>query len=120
MECACCFSDIDKIITYRDRADGEWKPCIYCGDCINYMLETQFATYVDRIKSETCKVALERLLKMGPPLKFSDPKVVCDNDRNEVYEFNGFSSDLKNVYTGDRMVKYKIFLQKYLDEITNN
>ena len=117
MECSCCFGDIEEIIKYRDKKDGEWKECIYCKDCIEYMLETQFNNYVEKIKSETCKVALERLIKMGPPLKFTDPTVVCDNDKNEVYEFNLFSSDLKNVYQDEEMVKYKDFLKEYLLEI---
>lgn len=120
MECACCFCDIDDVLKYRDEKDGKWKDCIYCKDCVEYMIETQFNDYVERIKNETCKVSLERLLEMGPPLKFRDPKVICNNDKNEVYEFNMFQSDLNNVYKGDKMVKYMNFIENYLNEIKNN
>lgn len=114
MECSCCFSDIETIVKYRDKADSDWKNCIYCKECIEYMLETQFLDYVEKIKTETCKVALERLIKLGPPLKFRDPKVPCDNETGEVYEFNMFSSKLKNVYEKEQMEKYKDYLQQFI------
>jgi len=101
MECLCCFNEMNEFVKYRDKEEGEWKISPYCEECIRYMLKIQFQNYVDEVKNETCKVSLERLIKLGPPKKFRDPKVPCENDGNEVYEF---SFGLSNVdYNEEQM-----------------
>jgi hypothetical protein len=116
MECLCCFEEIN-LVKYRDKENGEWKTCSYCKECIKYMLKIQFLNYVEEVKNETCKVALERLVKLGPPLKFRDPKVICDNEKGEVYEFDFGSSHLENIYPEEILKEYITSISTYLEEI---
>jgi hypothetical protein len=118
MECLCCFDNIDDSgVKYRDQEEGEWKTCPYCKECVKYMQKIQFANYVEEVKSETCKVSLERLIKLGPPKKFRDTKVPCNNENGEVYEFDFGSSNLEGVYPEKELAEYTKFLSTYLEEI---
>ena len=111
MECLCCFDEINNPVKYQSEKDGPWKDCHYCKNCIDYMLETQFTSYIDNIKKETCKVALEKLIKLKPPLKFRDPTI---NEGKEIYTFDGFSAELKNVYSEEELEKYREFINNLL------
>ena len=116
MDCTCCFEKILEQVKYRDKENGEWKDCFYCKDCIQHMLNTQFLNYVEKIKNETCKKTLETLIQLGPPTKFRDPNINCDNEKNEVYEFNLFPSTLENVYPEKELEEYKFFLNSLLNK----
>lgn len=123
-ECVSCLDPISDRIEYQDVENGEWKSCNYCKDCIEIMKQTQFLSYVNQVKSETCKKSLRRLLVLGPPVKIREPVVLpSNNSRSEVYQFRLnnqiFSSDLENVYTGDKMVEYLKFIENYLLELND-
>lgn len=122
MECLCCFDilGIEEEVNYRDKENGEWKRCPYCKDCIQYMLKIQFGNYVEEVKNENCKISLERLIKLGPPEKFRDAKVPCNNEKGEVYEFDFGSSELEGVYPKKELEEYILSLSIYLDEIKKN
>ena len=112
MECMCCMNDIETIVKYR--VDNEWFDCGYCEDCIKYMLKTQFQQYVEDVKKEKCKVALKRLVTLGPPMKFRDPNI---NNGKEVDEFNLFPADLENIYPSDELEEYKSNLVELLSTL---
>ena len=130
MSCTCCLDTLLEPVKYRSEEIGddtgntgdtgnkrEWKDCLYCQPCIQDMLDRQFLSYVEEIKNETCQVALNRLITLGPPTRFRDPNM---NDNREVSEFmcegKPFSSELKNVYPEPELTEYKTFLSQLLDE----
>jgi hypothetical protein len=110
MQCLCCFEDIEILVLYRDKKEGEWKKSPYCKECINYFIQNQWKDYVEKIKNETCKVSLERLIHLGPPFHIREPGLPCENERNEVYELliNGVitSSKLEGTLSGKELEDY--------------
>ena len=87
MECISCFEEINDLVYYRDKEEGEWKNSPYCFICIDYLLKNQWKNYTEEVKNETCKRTLIRLIKIGPPIYLREPVgLPCENENNEVYE----------------------------------
>ncbi len=119
MDCSSCLNEIENKIFYRDRKDGNWKSSPYCLDCINYFIKNSWKDYDERVRQETCKKSLERLISLGPPINIREPKgLPCDNERGEVYELlideNIISSKVENALEGKDLENYKDFLNKLI------
>jgi len=122
MICKCCLEEEEEV-RYRDKPDGKWMVCIYCEECVKYMLNTQFKNYIEQVKNEKCKKSLERLISMGPPENFRDPKVFCDNERNEVYAFENFSAKVERNCSKEELKEYFEFvsnISKLKNDLKNN
>lgn len=113
--CKLCFEDIthDTFVLYKDQdnQDAIWLQCVYCSICVQDLLELQWSRYVEQIKSETCVIALKRLIDEGPPINFRDAKAVpCNNPRNEVCQFyfnNSIqSAKLKDSFVGEERMAW--------------
>jgi hypothetical protein len=115
MECIACLTDFEGV-KYRQR-DGEWLDSPYCEDCINWFITSQWDSYVNTIKTETCKKTVKNLILAGPPLYVREPIGLPCGDQG-VYEFkigdNIISGRLENVYENEEMDTYKRFLSEYL------
>jgi len=72
--CACCWEDLssENYVEYRVEAEGEWKPCGFCMDCVGMLLQSQWKTYTEGLAKSTCKAEQRRMLEKGPPINVSD------------------------------------------------
>lgn len=114
----CCFDTFTEV-KYKDAPNGQWMDSKYCSSCIQHLIDTQWETYTDNIKTEKCKVALKRLIDTGPPINLRDSLVFpCSNERNEVYEFliNGeiFSAKVKCPLSDEELTEYCNELRRFL------
>jgi hypothetical protein len=98
--CGYCYDDISsenytEYLPYppaaqpgsADETEWKWLPCVYCVDCLEYMLTKQWSIYVERVKTTDCKAEQRRLLTTGPPINFKDNKAMPCPNEGEVYMF---------------------------------
>ena len=50
----------------------KWKACQFEKDTVQQLLDTQFSSYMNRVKKTDCQAELRRLLEAGPPVWLSD------------------------------------------------
>lgn len=119
-ECKCCCNEIgeENYVFYRDHKDGELIFCNYCDECITYLLENSWETYVKAVDKADCLAALKRLRELGPPINLREQGVPCNNESKEIYELyykNSIqSAKLKNSLTGIEREKYwDVIKEKY-------
>lgn len=63
----------ENVVEYQIYPSMEWKPALMEQSVIEELLQTQFYTYLDRVKQTDCQAELRRLLQKGPPIYISDP-----------------------------------------------
>lgn len=105
-ECASCLGDLtnDVSVTYQDNENSEWKECVFCKTCIDYMLETKWSDFMASLKKINCKAEFKRIVMSGPPINLRDNSIQCSNESKEVYKFKcdneEFSAKLKDSFVG--------------------
>ena len=111
-ECLCCMMEFDdeNIVHYTDKPDGDWRMSPYCYNCLKYIQDTYWNTYVDTIKKADCKASLRRAIAEGPPVNIRDKALPCDNDTSEVYQLQFqkevISAKLKGSYEGNKRLEW--------------
>lgn len=128
LQCKICFDDIiiDNIIYYNnnnvnnDNINGNNvndnlnnKIFDYCIDCLAFLLDTLWYKYVDLVKTCDCKVALRRLLSIGPPFYFRDEQI---NEGKDIICFYTNDSIIDGKTKGSLDIKYKQMLLEKLNE----
>lgn len=111
--CQCCYDELNKdnSAKYTDKKGGDKMDSIFCRECIEIVLDTQWNTYVNLIKKADCAAALKRAIDIGPPTNLRDPKAFpCDNKSKEVYTFyygkRKKSAKLKGSLEGEERMKW--------------
>ena len=81
-----CFEDIvnDSIVKYRMSEIDEFKNFVYCGECLELLIDKQWEKYVTNLKKVDCEKSLLSLIKDGTPANFRDTHI---EDNKEIYEF---------------------------------
>lgn len=97
-ECMSCYESIDEtnFVLYKEKNELDWKSCIYCADCVRYILETKWQSFIKMLEELDCKATFKRILEEGLPNKFKDIKL--SENEIECFYFNGMeqSSKYKN------------------------
>ena len=74
--CMVSYEDIteeDKnYVEFQSAPSMKWKPCQFEKDTVQQLLDTQFTSYMTRVKKTDCQAELRRLLEAGPPVWLSD------------------------------------------------
>lgn len=75
LECLVTMEDIDEsnYVEYQCHPSLAWKPALMEQSVVERLLQTQFHTYIERVKKTDCQAELRRLLATGPPIYVSDP-----------------------------------------------
>lgn len=50
-----------------------WHPAGYERSVVEHLLDTQFESYLEKVRTTDCQSELRRLLSVGPPVYLSDP-----------------------------------------------
>lgn len=119
MECKCCFNDIEtnEVVYYCDSDKQEWIVSKYCYNCLNYMLNNDWLTFVDKINNTDCLAELRKMVKIGPPINIRDPVgLPCNNQSGEVYMFK-YNNKLMDAKLNGSLVNIERDI--YWDEIKN-
>ena len=76
-ECLSCYDVIDctNFVLYKDNLNENWKSCFYCSQCVKYMLETKWPTFIKMLEELDCKATFKRILIEGVPSYFKDKKL---------------------------------------------
>ena len=124
-ECISCCDDIEVSLFYKDTEDSEWKPCPYCEGCINWFKQNQWNTYVNTIKTETCKKTLKRMIELGPPTRIREPTgLPSDDPSGQIWKLKIgdeiIPANLEGSYEGERMEEYKKELKLYLEQLNDD
>lgn len=110
MECKICFNECDNIITFINN-DNNNEVFDYCIDCLTFLLNTLWNKYIELIKHCDCKVALKRLLSIGPPFYFRDEKI---NGGNDIMWFYYNDSVINGKTKGSLDIQYKNSIMEQL------
>jgi len=85
----CCWEDLNEEIycEYQSIEGGPWLPSGFCRSCVEELLKSQYAGYVNSLKTTKCKAEQRRLLQRGPPVNISDAKALpcADSESGEVH-----------------------------------
>lgn len=123
-----CYSCLDTLceenyVLYKDKEENDWYPCIYCSECIKYMLDTQWGQYMQNISQPDCAATLRRILESGPPINLRDKSIICNNDNSEVYKFYFSkceqSAKLKGSLVGEEREKFILHQKEILKTMEN-
>ena len=97
--CMSCWDDITEeiYVEYKTAADSEWFPSLFCQNCVDHLLLSQWELYTTALAKTTCKAEQRRLLKRGPPINLRDDQALSCPDGGEVYSL-WFSND-KSVHS---------------------
>jgi len=76
MCCLCTVEDITEedgnYVEYQTAPSMKWFPCMYEKVVVQQLLQSQFHTFIDKVKKTDCQAELRRLLQSGPPIYVSD------------------------------------------------
>jgi len=91
MTCLCTMEDITEedgnYVEYQCYPSMKWKPAHFELSVVQQLLDSQFETYLNRVKKTDCQSELRRLLATGPPIYLSD-KHGLPLDEGEEYVIN--------------------------------
>ncbi len=119
MSCKFCFEDIieESKVQYRLSNVEDFKDFVYCLDCLNLLINTQWDKYVSGLKKADCEKSLLALIACGPPINFRDTYI---EENKEIYEFyynnKIHSAKLKSSLSAEE--RYE--LHKKLSKIASN
>eukprot|EP01053_Blabericola_migrator_P012108 Blabericola_migrator_1__12107@NODE_746_length_6663_cov_150_773499_g476_i1_p4_GENE_NODE_746_length_6663_cov_150_773499_g476_i1NODE_746_length_6663_cov_150_773499_g476_i1_p4_ORF_typecomplete_len136_score16_26NAD2/PF18782_1/0_014zfC3HC4/PF00097_25/0_13zfRING_2/PF13639_6/0_064FGase/PF05013_12/0_033zfRING_5/PF14634_6/0_34VPS28/PF03997_12/0_18_NODE_746_length_6663_cov_150_773499_g476_i127183125 len=78
MECKICMEDLDASNELEFTTDTQvtdstlWHPCLFCLDCVQTLINTQYHKFRKDIVDLDCERAIKRLVKRGPPVYIHD------------------------------------------------
>lgn len=111
MICLCCYNDIEDKVTFNDIIIE------YCYDCLLLMLQNQWNTYINLLKSSSCKATLITLIKNGPPLYFKDSHI-NNGEEIKMFKYKNNIIDCKiTPIEKDKLEQLDRTLKSYLDHI---
>ena len=86
ISCKVCFEDIDdnSIVKYRLSEIDDFKILVYCHECLQLLMDTQWNKYVANLKTVDCEKSLLSLINDGPPINFRDTFI---ENNKEIYDF---------------------------------
>lgn len=115
--CLSCYDDINEnnFVLYQINEDNNWKSCFYCCECIKYMLETKWTSFMKMLEELDCKATFKRILDEGVPNLFRDIKLADTEITKFYFEGEEQSSKYKNPYTQEKIDKVLYSIQKILD-----
>lgn len=61
-----------KIVEFQGYPSMKWKACTFEQSVVQQLVDSQFHTFVERVKTTDCQAELKRLLAAGPPVHVSD------------------------------------------------
>ena len=89
LECLCTMEDITlelgNFVEYQTFPSLTWHPAKYEQAVVVQLLETQFTSFVDRVKTTDCQAELRRLLGAGPPVYISDKHAMPLPDNGDTH-----------------------------------
>ncbi len=102
MLCQLCYEEMIplqyKIETY--------KTFIYCYDCLQELLNTQWYDYIKGLKTD-CQASLTRLINLGPPMNYRD--FAIDEGKeidNFLYQDHIIEAKLKGSFEGNKRLEF--------------
>jgi hypothetical protein len=60
------------LVEFQGSPSMKWKACMFEQSVVQQLLDSQFHTFVERVKTTDCQAELKRLLAAGPPVHVSD------------------------------------------------
>lgn len=116
--CIACCEDIteNNFVLFKDTHSKDWESCIYCCDCITFILNTKVKKIIDELEKTDCKATIRRFIE-GEPIDYFFDKSVSENKVINFYFKEKEQSALyKNEYTEDFINDLKAKITSILDE----
>ena len=115
--CLSCYDDINasNFVLYQINEKTEWKSCFYCCECVKYMLDTKWTTFMKMLEELDCKATFKRILDEGVPNLFRDIKLADTEITKFYFEDEEQSSKYKNPYTQEKIDEVLHSIHKILD-----
>lgn len=100
-ECLSCYDNIDEnnFVLYKINTKNTWNSCFYCSECIKYILNTKWKSFIKMLEELDCKATFKRILDEGLPNKFKDIKIAEEEIESFYYDGKEQSSKYKNDLT---------------------
>ena len=115
--CSVCFEDMtpEIFVVYKVTQNNDWVPFTYCNECLTYIMESQWETYVSGLRKADCEATLRKLIEVGPPSHFRDPRI---ENGAELFQFmcnsNVISGKLRNSLDGEVLSQFDAKLKDIL------
>eukprot|EP01054_Gregarina_sp_Poly1_P010681 Gregarina_sp_Poly_1__10680@NODE_807_length_6221_cov_56_782580_g588_i0_p4_GENE_NODE_807_length_6221_cov_56_782580_g588_i0NODE_807_length_6221_cov_56_782580_g588_i0_p4_ORF_typecomplete_len130_score22_50Destabilase/PF05497_12/0_032zfRING_2/PF13639_6/0_35_NODE_807_length_6221_cov_56_782580_g588_i057966185 len=90
MSCKICWEDLDDDLKVQFTTDLEvtantnWKDCLFCHDCVQLLIQTQFDKFMHDAVNVDCERTMRRLMERGPPIWVHDDNGFPDTNNMEV------------------------------------
>lgn len=116
--CIACCEDItpENFVLFKDTVSVDWKSCMYCCDCITYILNTKVKKIIDELEKTDCKATMRRFIENSTIDYFYDKSVSENKVINFYFNGNEQSALYKNEYTEDFINELKAKIIQILDE----
>jgi hypothetical protein len=94
-ECLVTYEDItaENYVEYQGYPSLRWRPARMEQSVVEQLLQTQFHTYIERVKKTDCQAELKRLLASGPPIFVSDAQGLPLADKEAEGDNGGSTND---------------------------
>eukprot|EP01055_Gregarina_sp_Pseudo9_P002765 Gregarina_sp_Pseudo_9__2764@NODE_2_length_7458_cov_33_430786_g1_i0_p8_GENE_NODE_2_length_7458_cov_33_430786_g1_i0NODE_2_length_7458_cov_33_430786_g1_i0_p8_ORF_typecomplete_len135_score15_53zfRING_2/PF13639_6/0_042Destabilase/PF05497_12/0_024zfC3HC4_2/PF13923_6/0_38zfC3HC4/PF00097_25/0_3zfRING_5/PF14634_6/7_9zfRING_5/PF14634_6/80zfRING_5/PF14634_6/3_5e03Cys_rich_CPXG/PF14255_6/4_NODE_2_length_7458_cov_33_430786_g1_i034583862 len=111
--CKICWEDLEDEVKVQFTIDRvvddntEWKDCLFCYDCIQLLLQSQFEKFMNDAINADCEKVIQRLVQRGPPVWVHDPNGFPDTGDEEIpwmrrcHNGQVFSGKLKGAKEGE-------------------
>ncbi|GAW82589.1 hypothetical protein, conserved [Plasmodium gonderi] len=85
--CLICYDDIDEsnYIEYKTSHTSEWYPSMFCLNCTEILIQTQYHKYINNVQKSECLREQKNLLEMGPPINVKDKNGFPLSEGNEIH-----------------------------------
>jgi hypothetical protein len=70
--CYTTYNVLYTVVEFQGYPSMTWKPAMFEQSVVQQLLDSQFHTFVERVKTTDCQAELKRLLDVGPPVHVSD------------------------------------------------
>lgn len=114
VECMICYDDIDldSFAEFKTHESSAWYPSLFCSNCINILLDSQFNKYVSDLSKVTCAREQRALLERGPPINIHDKSGFPESDGKEIHSLwyscdnSIHSAKLKDSFIGEERQRW--------------
>jgi hypothetical protein len=116
--CVSCYDDINEtnFVLYKTDSGAssseDWQSCFYCSECIKYILDTKWTTFMKMLEELDCKATFKRILEEGVPYMFRDSKLTEKDVKLFFFDGKEQSGIYKNPYP-------KVKIEEVLQNIKN-
>jgi hypothetical protein len=67
-----CIIHIHITVEYQSFPSLKWQPAKFEESTVEHLLNNQFHTFIEKVKTTDCQAELRRLLAQGPPIYIED------------------------------------------------